>query len=114
MSAPLCRSSVLARVALVVAGGACDQRPRVVVDCGACGGQGGLADPEVVTAQQQVHRVQAAGRRRNDDGDNRPGRAAAGSVSHDMPQARQQVIELAEIRGVVLRRMAVREPTFII
>jgi hypothetical protein len=48
----------------------------VVIDRRARGGQGGLADPEVVTAQQQVHRVRPAGRRRHDDGDNRPGRAA--------------------------------------
>jgi hypothetical protein len=37
------------------------QRSRAVADGGARGGQGGPADPEVVTAQQQVHRVRPAG-----------------------------------------------------
>jgi len=112
MSTMSCRSSVLAQVVLVFADAACHQRACVVVDPGACGGQGGLADPEVVTTQQQVHRMLAAGRGRHDDGDNRPGRAAAGPVCHDMPQARQQVVEFAQVRGVAVRRVAVRKPAF--
>jgi len=67
----------------------------------------GLAGPEVVTAEQQVHRVRPSGRRRHDGGDNGSGRAAAGSVCHGMPQARQQVVDLVEIPGVLV---AVRKP----
>jgi len=63
----------------------------------------------VVTAEKQIHWMRPAGRRRHNDGDNRPGRAAAGSVCHDMPQARQQVVEFAEIRGVLVE---VRKPAF--
>jgi hypothetical protein len=60
----------------------------------------------VVTAEKQIHWMRPAGRRRHNDGDNRPGRAAAGPVCHDMPQVRQQVVELAEVRDVAVRKPA--------
>ena len=56
--------------------------------------------------------MRPAGRGRHDDGDHGPGRAAAGPVGHDMRRARQQVVELAEIRGVAVRKVAVRKPAF--
>ena len=54
-----------------------DQQPGLVVDGSTGGAQGGLADPEVVTAQEQVNRVRAAGGRRHHRCDHRPCRTAA-------------------------------------
>ena len=54
-----------------------DQHPGFVVNVGTGGPQAGLADPEVVAAQQQVNRLRAAGSRRHHHGDHRPCRAAA-------------------------------------
>jgi len=54
-----------------------DQQPGLVVDGSTGGAQGGLADPEVVTAQEQVNRVRAAGGRRHHHCDHRPCRTAA-------------------------------------
>ena len=54
-----------------------DQQPGLVVDGSTGGAQGGLADPEVVTAQEQVNRVRAAGGRRHHHCDYRPCRTAA-------------------------------------
>jgi hypothetical protein len=53
-----------------------DQQPGRVVDGSTGGPQGGLADPEVVTAQEQVNRVRAAGGRRHHHRDHRPCRTA--------------------------------------
>jgi len=54
-----------------------DQQPGVVVDRSTGGLQGGVADPEVVAAQQQVNWVRAAGGRRHHYCDRRPCRTAA-------------------------------------
>lgn len=56
-------SSLVVAVMLVIAGTGRDRYASLVVD-GACGPQRGLADPVVVTAQQQVNRVRTAGGRR--------------------------------------------------
>jgi hypothetical protein len=56
--------------------------------------------------------LRPAARGRHDDGDHRAGRAAAGSVCPDTPQARQQVIKLAEIRGVAICKVVVCKPAF--
>jgi hypothetical protein len=57
-------SSLVVAVMLVIAGTGRDRYASLVVDGGACGPQRGLADPVVVTAQQQVNRVRTAGGRR--------------------------------------------------
>ena len=57
-------SSLVVAVMLVIAGTGRDRYASLVVDGGACGAQRGLADPVVVTAQQQVNRVRTAGGRR--------------------------------------------------
>lgn len=57
-------SSLVVAVMLVIAGTGGDRYASLVVDGGACGPQRGLADPIVVTAQQQVNRVRTAGGRR--------------------------------------------------
>jgi len=88
---PPCRGSVLASVVRVLAGAAGQQGAGVVVDRRARGFQRLPADPQVVAAQQQVHRVWPAGRRRHDHRDDRPGRAAAGPFRPDQRRARQQV-----------------------
>ena len=54
-----------------------DQQAVLVVNVGTGRPQAGLADPEVVAAQQQLNGVRAAGSRRHHHGDHRPGRAAA-------------------------------------
>jgi len=54
-----------------------DQQASLVVHVGASGLQASLADPEVVTAQQQVNRVRSASGRRHHHGNHRPCRAAA-------------------------------------
>ena len=54
-----------------------DQQAGLVVNVGTGSLQAGLADPEVVAAQQQVYGVRAAGGRRHHHGDHRPCRAAA-------------------------------------
>lgn len=54
-----------------------DQQPGLVVDGSTGGPQCGLADPEVVTAQEQVNRVRPAGGRRHHRCDHRPCRTAA-------------------------------------
>lgn len=54
-------SSLVVAVMLVIAGTGRDRYASLVVDGGACGPQRGLADPVVVTAQQQVNRVRTAG-----------------------------------------------------
>ena len=73
---------------LVRAGIGKDQCSCVVIDRSACSLQGGPADPEVVTAQQQVNRMRAADGGRHYDGDDRPGRAAAGTDCNKMRPAR--------------------------
>ena len=55
-----------------------DQQPGLVVDGSTGGPQGGLADPEVVTAQEQVNRLRAARGRRHHHRDHWPCRTAAG------------------------------------
>ncbi len=54
-----------------------DGQAGLVVNVGTGSLQAGLADPEVVAAQQQVYGVRAAGGRRHHHGDHRPCRAAA-------------------------------------
>jgi len=54
-----------------------DQQAGLVVNVGTGRPQAGLADPEVVAAQQQLNRVRAAGSRRHHHGHHRPCRAAA-------------------------------------
>ena len=54
-----------------------DQQPGLVVDGSTGGPQCGLADPEVVTAQEQVNRVRPAGGGRHHHCDHRPCRTAA-------------------------------------
>ncbi len=53
-----------------------DQQAGLVVNVGTGRPQAGLADPEVVAAQQQLNGVRAAGSRRHYHGDHRPCRAA--------------------------------------
>jgi hypothetical protein len=67
---------------LAPAGSAHDQYALVVVDGGARGLQGGLAGTVVVTAQQQVDRVRAAGGGWHHHPDYWPGRAAAGTFGY--------------------------------
>ncbi len=53
-----------------------DQQPGLVVDGSTGGPQYGLADPEVVTAQEQVNRARPTGGRRHHHCDHRPCRTA--------------------------------------
>jgi len=73
-----------------------DQQHGLVVDGGTGGAQGGLADPEVVTAQEQVNGVRAAGGRRYHHRDHRPCRTAArphGNVDrHDSLQIGDELL----------------------
>jgi len=91
---------------LVRAGTRKDQCSGLVTDRRACSFQGGPADPEVVTAQQQVNWMRTADGGRHYDGDDRPGRAAAGTDCNTMRPARQQIVELAGIRAIAVRKPA--------
>jgi hypothetical protein len=75
-----------------------DQQASLVIHVGAGGLQASLADPKVVTAQQQVNRVRAAGGRRHQYGDHRPCRAAA------CPRSYVQRYSSLQLRSELLAR----------
>ena len=90
-----------------------DQGAGPVVGTGANGVQRGTADPVVVTAQQQVRRSRASAGGRDDDRDQRPGRAAAGAVGvADGPgRSRRRIAGPGGTIAVMVREPPVHEAT---
>jgi len=96
---------------LLLASSSHDQHTSHVIDIGAGSVQGGLADPVVVAAQQQVHWMRTPAARRDNHRDHWPGRAAAGPVGKEEPPGRyrQLIVERDGIGAVIVRKPALHE-----